>query len=254
MADTLAEALALVLSRGPFAQKLQPPNEVDDSAMTPAMAEEYRRFVAKYPNAPQITIRSNPALEEFGLDGQHVDNGVVELNPRSMDPAYFERLLLHEIEHSQGGGEDRAKASEKGQEYNAAGGQIPLEALREALVGPPEPRSKLEYLEAWRKPVDARVTSSQDPMSFYASLIVPDAITTEINMRRGAGDVNPAVRAAPGTLGRASYFTAAILALAELDKRLGKDHPLVQKAMRAFTAGVQGQVIKDNSNVIFGGK
>ena len=174
MANTLAEALALMLSGGPIPQRYPP------------------------------IIQDREALIEVS-------------NPESLEAA-LSRLLN--------------KSSQ-------------------TFIGPPAPQDKLSFLESWRsspKPISAEDTA----LETYAGLLVPDAISTEMNYgsRNGfmspSDDVNPIIRAMPNGLGRAAYFAAASVGLAKLEDKLAKIHPLLPKVMRGYVAGLEHQMLKDN--------
>jgi hypothetical protein len=98
----------------------------------------------------------------------------------------------------------------------------------------------------------SRVSSPRSQKSGLWGLVVPDAITTELGLSRGResfGETNPVVRAMPGALGRAAYFASSSILLGKAERALGKKSPLAAMLLRAYVAGLQSQMLRDNKQM-----
>ncbi len=90
----VARAISMVASHSP---------SFDESGAIPEHVEAYWSLLRKHPELPRLkAIRSNPGLQQQGINGMWVGDGVIELNAAITNRSQLERLLLHELEHAKG--------------------------------------------------------------------------------------------------------------------------------------------------------
>ena len=124
-------------------------------------------------------------------------------------------------------------------------GCVTAQAGQGGPSGPPPPQGSLAHLHSWLA-VPPDVPAQTSGRSHYVGMMAADGLTTELDYALGIPEINPMVRAMPGTAGRAAYFALSAVVMGKIDDRLARAHRLLPLLLRAYIGGRQKQYISDN--------